>query len=99
MFQYHRKVARRAKMAIYSPPEAKISLHSGIITVSRALSEADDSPKYTTVYCSPAACYHGDLIKAASDAASPKVGAMYTSPSGCWGGGTHLTTPEGLSKF
>lgn len=85
-------------MAIYSPPEAKIGLHSSIITVSRALSEADDSPKYTTVYCSPAACYHGDLIKAASDAASPKVGAVCTALSG-WGTRTHLTTPEGLSRF
>lgn len=85
-------------MAISSPPEAKIGLHSSIITVSRALSEADDSPKYTTVYCSPAACYHGDLIKAALDAASPKVGAVCTALSG-WGAGTHLPTPEGLSRF
>jgi hypothetical protein len=61
-------------------PEAKTGFHSSIITVSRALSEADDSPKYTTVYCSPAACYHGDLIKAASDAASPKGrGCVYIS--------------------
>ena len=80
MFQYHQKVARQAWMAIYSPLEAKTGFHSSIITVSRALSEADDSPKYTTVYCSPAACYHGDLIKAASDAASPKGrGCVYIS--------------------
>ena len=62
------------------------------------MSEADGFRKYTTVYCSPVARYHGDLIKAASDAASPEAGAACAAPSG-WGGVRVACPPEALPQI
>ena len=53
------------------PPPCIVRRGQRVPQFSGALSATDDFCKYTTVYCSPVACYHGDLIKAASDAASP----------------------------